>query len=350
MMNDRPLGRPRGLSPFCGALLACCGLLSVPHAVAQGPSAGELLVVNQGNSTMSLVDPRKGEAFATINEAVPHMIAHETVASPDGRFAYLPLYGDSGVGKPGSDGRTMLVIDLKSNRIVNQVDFGHGVRPHCAVFNPADGLLYVTTELDQSVSIVDPHTLKVVGSVPTGQAESHMLAIAHNGLRAYTANVGPGTVSVLDLKSRKLVTTIPISSTTQRISISSDDSMVFTADQTSPRLAVIDTSTNRIARWIDLPGVGYGTASLHRGGTLLVTLDIAGALAEVDLKTMKVVRQISVGPKPQEVLISPDDRTAYVSLFGGHEVVAIDLATWKVSKTIEVGAKADGMAWAAIKP
>jgi YVTN family beta-propeller protein len=178
-----------------------------------------------------------------------------------------------------------------------------------------------------------------------------MLAIAHDGRRAYTANVGPGTVSVLDLKARKLVTTIPISSNTQRISISSDDSMVFTADQTRPRLAVIDTATNRIARWIDLPAIAYGTASLHRGGTLLVTMGGAdGALAVVDLKTMKVSHQIPVGPRPQEVLVAPDDRTAYVSLFGAHTVVAVDLSTWTVSKTIDVGEKADGMAWAAIKP
>ncbi len=61
----------------------------------------------------------------------------------------------------------------------------------------------MTTELDQSVTIIDPKTLKIVGSIPTGQPESHMLTISHDGLRGYTANVGPGTVSVLDIKARK---------------------------------------------------------------------------------------------------------------------------------------------------
>ena len=77
--------------------------------------------------------------------------------------------------------------------------FGHGVRPHLPVFGPKDGMLYVTTELDQSITIIDPKTLKIVGSIPTGQPESHMLAISHDGRRGYTANVGPGTVSVLDM-------------------------------------------------------------------------------------------------------------------------------------------------------
>jgi len=82
--------------------------------------------------------------------------------------------------------------------VVGTVDFGHGVRPHCPLVGPKDGLLYVTTEIDKSVTIVDPRTLKVVGSLSTGQPESHMLAISRDGRRGYTANVGPGTVSVLD--------------------------------------------------------------------------------------------------------------------------------------------------------
>ncbi len=85
----------------------------------------------------------------------------------------------------------------------------------------------MSTELDQSISIIDPKTLKVVGSVPTGQPESHMFVISSDGKRAYTANVGPGTVSVLDIDARKTLKVIPISANTQRIAISVDGSMVF---------------------------------------------------------------------------------------------------------------------------
>src|SRR5580658_7501325 len=133
----------------------------------------------------------------------------------------------------------MLVIDVATHRIINSVDFGHGVRPHCVIYDRASNLLYVNTEIDKSVTIVDPQTWKSRGHVSTNQEQSHMLAISHDGRRGYTANVGPGTVSVLDLKARKFVTTIPIAATTQRISISNDDSMVFTSDQEKPRLAVI---------------------------------------------------------------------------------------------------------------
>src|SRR6202007_1205879 len=97
----------------------------------------------------------------------------ESVASPDGKLAYVPIYGDSGVGQPGTDGTNMVVIDLASRKVVGNVDFGNGVRTHCPNLGPRSGLLYVSTELDRSISIVDPATLKIIGSIPTGQEQSH---------------------------------------------------------------------------------------------------------------------------------------------------------------------------------
>ena len=77
------------------------------------------------------------------------------------------------------------------------------MRPHCAVIGPKDQLLYVTTELDNSITVIDPKTFAILYSIPTDQIESHMLAITSDGNFGYTANVKPGTVSVLDLKARK---------------------------------------------------------------------------------------------------------------------------------------------------
>ena len=105
------------------------------------------------------------------------------------------------------------------------------------MIGPKDGLLYVTTELDQTITIIDPKTLKIVGSIPTGQPESHMLALSHDGRRAYTANVGPGTVSVIDMQARKVLKIIPISSKHAAHLHLARRQWVFTADQTKPQLA-----------------------------------------------------------------------------------------------------------------
>jgi DNA-binding beta-propeller fold protein YncE len=329
----------RARTSFALSLLTCGLFLG-------GARAQSLLVANQGDTSLSIVDPASAKQIAVIAEGTPTMHAHEVATSADGRFAFLPIYGNVGVGKSGLDGHEMLIVDLPSRKIVGRVDFHHGVRPHLPVFDPARNLLYVTTELDQSVTIIDPKTRKIVGSVPTGQPQSHMLAISHDGRRGYTANVGPGTVSVLDLVNRKTLAVIPISKETQRISISKDDRWVFTSDQTKPQLAVINTATNKVKSWVPLPGTGYGTASTPDGHFLLVAVPPTNQVVVVDLASMQVVRKIDVPSSPQEVLIRPDGKVAYVSCNTSGQVAAIDLSQWKVQNLIAAGKLADGLAWA----
>jgi YVTN family beta-propeller protein len=315
--------------------------LGATGALAQ---SGVLLVAQKGDKSLGIVDPGAGKVLASVAEG--GTTGHEVTASPDGRYAYVPIYGNSGVGKPGTDGSNMVVIDIAAHKVAGNVDFGHGVRPHHPVFGPKDGLLYVTTELDKTVSIIDPKTLKIVGSIPTGQPESHMLALSHDGRRGYTANVGPGTVSVLDMEARKTLKVIPISGITQRISISPDDRWVFTADQTQPRMAAIDTSTNEVKHWIALGGNGYGSTVSPDGKWLLVALDNVNKVAMIDIGTMKVVRNVEVAAYPQAVVVSPDGKSAYVSCMHANKVAVIDIASGKATRTIDTGAETDGLAWA----
>jgi DNA-binding beta-propeller fold protein YncE len=302
-----------------------------------------LVVVNQGDHDISLVDPAARRQIATVD--VDGITGHEAVVSPDGRTAYVPVYGNSGVGRAGTDGNRMVAIDLASRKITGALKFDHGVRPHCVRYNPHDGLLYLTTELDQSITLVDPRTLKIVGTIPTGQPQSHMFVLSPDGRFGYTANVGPGTVSVLDIAARETLAIIPISSDTQRISISNDGRMVFTADQTAPRLAVIDTTKNAIKTWIELPSIGYGTTPTPDGRWLLVALRTNHQVAVVDLKTLKVARTLDVPAMPTEILVRPDGRVAYVSCTGKAQVAAIDLNHWKLEALIDAGKGADGLAW-----
>ena len=311
--------------------------------VAQAQQA-RLVVDQKGDRSLAIVDPVAGMVIADVAEN--GTTGHEVAGSPDGRLAFVPIYGNSGVGKPGTDGNNIVVVDMATHKIVGNIAFDHGVRPHCAVFGPKDGLLYVTTEIDRSVTLIDPKTFKIVGTIPTGQPESHMLALSHDGLRGYTANVGPGTVSVLDVKARKTLKVIPVSGNVQRIAISNDDRWVFTADETAPRLAVIDTATSAVANWVKLDGLGYGSAPTPDGRFLLIAIPDANAVDVIDLKTMNVVEKVAVGKSPQEVLVRPDGKAAYVSCIGSNQVAEIDATTWKVSRMIATGNGTDGLGWA----
>jgi DNA-binding beta-propeller fold protein YncE len=145
---------------------------------------------------------------------------------------------------------------------------------------------------------------------------------------------------------RKTVAVIPVSGEVQRISISPDDKLVFTSDQTKPQLAVIDTAINKVKTWVTLPGTGYGTAPTADGRWLLVAVPSRNQVAVVDLQSMKVARSIDVPATPQEILIRPDGKVAYVSCNESGKVAAIDLLEWKIQTLIATGDGADGLAWA----
>ncbi|HWD17979.1 MAG TPA: hypothetical protein VHB20_01770 [Verrucomicrobiae bacterium] len=322
-------------------------LLATGVALAMAVEAqagGWLLVCNKGEQTLGIIDPVKGRQVAVIPEQ--GVTGHEVVASSDGALAFVPIYGNSGVGKPGTDGQLLRVVDLAKREIVATVDFGKGVRPHCAVIGPKNHQLYVTTEVENCVTEIDAKTFKILGKIPTGQAESHMLTISSDGQRGYTANVGPGTVSVLDMTGRKTVTIIPISKQTQRISISTDDKWVFTADQTAPRMALVDTAKNAVGGWIQLPATAYGTAPTPDGRWLVAALPGANQVAIIDLKKGAVAQTLDVPPAPQEVVLQADGALAYVSCDASHEIAVIDTKFWKVTKLINAGKGADGLAWA----
>ena len=60
--------------------------------------------------------PRPAKVIASVLEG--GVTGHEVIASPDGRLAYVPIYGNSGVGKPGTDGSNLVVIDIASQKVV----------------------------------------------------------------------------------------------------------------------------------------------------------------------------------------------------------------------------------------
>jgi DNA-binding beta-propeller fold protein YncE len=336
----------RHSASFILAALFCFAVVGLFTVHASAPK-GMLVVANKGDNALGLIDVAAGKQVAEVAEG--GVTGHEVIASRDGKLAYVPIYGNSGVGMPGTDGSNMVVIDLASRKVVGNVDFGKGVRPHCPLFGPRNGLLYVSTELEKAIAIIDPSTLKIVGSIPTGQEQSHMFTITRNGHRAYTANVGPGTVSVLDLDARKVLDIIPVSGQVQRISLSVDDKLVFTSDVTKPQLAVIDTATNKIKTWIPMPGLGYGSAPTQDGKWLVIALPWVNKGAAIDLKAMQVAHTIDVPTKPQEVLIAPDGKTAYVSCDQSAKVAVINVADWTVKGMIDAGKGVDGLAWAASK-
>jgi len=271
---------------------------------------------------------------------------HEVAASPDGKLLYVPIYGNAGVGRAGTDGSTIDVIDVATHQVAT-IDLGRPLRPHKPVFGP-DGLLYVTGELAQAVLIVDPKTRKLVGEVPTGAKESHIVAMTRDGKTGYTANVGPGSVSVLDIQGRRTIAVIPVAKTVQRMSISNDERWAFTSDEDQPRIAVIDTKTNKLARWIPTGGISYVTQPTADGKYLLAAEtkpDGKGLLEVIDLATSAVVKSFPLGPRENGGFLLHGGK-AYLSEPLAGTIQVLDTKTLTLEQPIVMTLGVDGLAWA----
>ncbi|HEX8388368.1 MAG TPA: hypothetical protein VF636_05070 [Sphingomonas sp.] len=310
----------------------------------QPTAARELAVVNQPERTLQLVDGERGAVLLTV--ALGER-PHEVEVSPDGRFAYAPIYGNGAVGRPGTDGDTVEVVGLASGR-VNRIALGAPVRPHDAKFGP-DGLLYVTAETAQAVLVVDVATGRVVGRVPTGRPESHSLAISPDGRRAYTANVGSGSVSVLDLIRRRLIGVVPVASMVQRVTVSADGRRLFTHDQRAPRVVEIDAGRMKVVASHTLPGLPYASAISPDGRTLIVAgrPELPGqqraspSLYLLDLRSSSV-ETIRTPGWPRVVAVDGATGLAWLN-FGSGEIASLDLRTKELLVTARLGPGLDGM-------
>src|ERR1700693_2212111 len=115
-----------------GILFLACLLL--PCRVSGDPRPDNLLfVANQMEHSVLLVDPMSKQVLATVGVDIN---GHEVAVSPDGRFGYVPIYGSTWVGKPGSNGSTIHVVDLRGARTVPVIDIGNEVPPQCCAFRP----------------------------------------------------------------------------------------------------------------------------------------------------------------------------------------------------------------------
>ena len=332
-----------GRNVWFATIFGIASLLVLRKVNAEPASRGLLVVANQKEHTVLVVDPDERRELAKV---VVGVNGHEVMVSKDGRFAYVPIYGNSGVGRPGTDGSTIDVIDLQESKLAATIDLGKPLRPHRAEWGP-DGMLYVTAELGNAVDEINPSTRKIVAEIPTGQKESHMLVISPDGRRAYTANVGAGSISVLDVAKRSLIATIPVAKMVQRISISPDGKRVFTHDQDAPRIAVIDTTTNKMANWIEVPSSVYASEPTP-DGRWLVTLDRNSHAYVIDLESMKVAQILKISGGASEILIRPGGDVAYLSGTGAGKIDVLDLHTWELQKPIELTPGVDGMSWLAV--
>src|SRR3954469_6138771 len=180
---------------------------------------GTIVASNMRDNSATVIDAASGKVIATITTGEA---PHEVATSHDGRFAVVSNYGTR--ERPGN---SITVIDLQRLAVARTIDLGEYRRPHGMAFFPGDSLLAVTSEVSKAVLLVDFGGGRVVGTVPTGQRASHMLAMSAAGEELFTTNIVDHTISRLDVAGRSMRAVIGLAKFPEGIAISPDGKRVW---------------------------------------------------------------------------------------------------------------------------
>src|SRR5215813_9599383 len=179
---------------------------------------------------------------------------NELLVVPETGLAYVPIFGDGIHGRNPNPGHLLCIIDLEKRAHVGDIDLTPYIAPHTLRLAP-DGMIYITCENSAVVAVIDRATHKVVDAIESGSTNGHRLIISPDGRRLYTENEEDGTVSVIDLPSRKLLRKIATPRPLAGIAISADGRTVVAVDDEEPTLFLIDTESERVTDTVRLEGV-----------------------------------------------------------------------------------------------
>lgn len=319
---------------------------------------GLLLVVNKGESTLSVVDPRRGEEVARIPTG---HAPHEVAVSPDGRWAVVANYGTG--NEPGN---TLTLVDLDALEAVDEIDLGEQTRPHGITWHPDGRHVVVTTEGNGTLTLVDMETRSVEAAIPTEQRVSHEVALTPDGRRAFVANIGSGSVSVIDLESRALIRNIPTGAGAEGVAVTPNGREVWVSNRGDNTLSVMDAESLEIVYTVPSEDFPIRVVMDPDGARAFVTNARSGELRVFDVASRQEILALHIdtpivdaGPQvlafegsslPIGVMADPDGRHAYVAAASSDVVAVVDLVEGTITQLIEVGREPDGLAWAPVRP
>ncbi|MCC6157201.1 MAG: bifunctional YncE family protein/alkaline phosphatase family protein [Deltaproteobacteria bacterium] len=115
--------------------------------------------------------------------------------------------------------------------------------PSGMALSPDESKLYVACYLGKRVAVVDTATGEEIDSY-AAHLFTYDVKLSPDGTRAYAANHGPGTVSVLDLTDDgDEIEEITVGANPEMMALSTDGSRLYVANSDSDDISVIDTSS-----------------------------------------------------------------------------------------------------------
>ncbi len=325
--------------------------LVVTICSAGSAPAGTLLVANKSNNTLSVFQTPRFEEVATLPTGDG---PHEVEVDSTGTFAAVSNYHEEDRG-------SLTVVDLRdlSSRVVD-LDGHTGV--HGIAWLPSAERIAATSESSDSVLVIDVPRGEVVATIPVGGESPHMLVVDRAGRFAWTANVGSGSVSKIDLVQEKSVATRATGDGAEGIALSADESQLWVSNRGDGTVQVLDPIDLRELADLEIGGMPIRVELAKEGRLALVTSAVGGKITTVVAKSFEVVGEVSTRgetnwstgrfasglfgllPVPVGAQLSLDGESFYVANSFGGVVVEYGLDDLEVRRRIIAGQEPDGMA------
>jgi len=297
-----------------------------------------LLVLNKEGS-LAIVDPGSRQVIARVKTGDS---PHETAVSTDGMLAFVSNYGTA--QQPGS---TLSVISLAARNEIHRVDLGALRRPHGLYF--ASGKLYFTCEQNKVIGRYDPSTNQVDWILGTGQGTTHMVMLSKDQNTIFTANITGDSISIFDRAGAAdwNQTVVPVGKGPEGFDVTPDGKELWAANSRDGSVSVIDIASKRVKSTFSVQTKRSNRLRFTPDGRLVLISDLdAGNLLILERETRKELKRMPVGKQPAGILVEPGSARAYVAVTGDNNVAVIDLKTLELQARIQTGIGPDGMAWA----
>jgi YVTN family beta-propeller protein len=318
-------------------------LLALVAAHTLGAQPALLVLANEDN-TLSIVSPASLKVIATLPVGPD---PHEVIASSDGTTAYISNYG-------GGAYNTLTVVDLAAKKVLPAIDLGALRGPHGLAF--VGGRVWFTAEAAKAIGSYDPATRKIDWIMGTGQSRTHMISVSPELNQIVTTNVSSASVSILEKVGGGAATgpssgdwnatVVGVGRGSEGFDVSPDGKEIWVANADDGTVSVIDVASKKVVATLAVNVQGANRLKFTPDGRLafVSSLNKPDVLV-LDRLARKEVKRVKVGDGAAGILMQPDGARAYVACAPDGYVAVIDLHSLEVVGRIAVGQGPDGLAW-----
>ena len=145
------------------------------------------------------------------------------------------------------ENNSLYLLDTQTKKVLNHYPLGG--EGYTCILSPDRKILYISCWGCDRVELFDTQKQLFTGYIPVGDNPNDM-CLTGNGRYLFVANANDNTVSVIDIKLRRVLETLsaavfpgsPEGSTTNSVALSKDDKTLFVANADNNCLAVFDVS------------------------------------------------------------------------------------------------------------